>query len=132
MAELCAGCFIDYLLPPLSDVAGIVLSDEYDLCEGCGEWKPFVLDTNRISTRTVMEVIAETKSEMRQFILDTYPDESVEFEHDFETGLVIGTENYIFGWTKPNEKFNGDFPSAKVLRFGKYENALYFEQNRGV
>lgn len=42
MAEFCRECFINHLGPSQDEIDRIVMSEEYDLCEGCGNWGPYV------------------------------------------------------------------------------------------
>lgn len=43
MAEFCRKCFIETFRPTREEEQNIIMSAESDLCEGCGEVKPFVL-----------------------------------------------------------------------------------------
>jgi hypothetical protein len=43
MAEFCRDCFIELMRPTVGEIHGIQMSEEPDLCEGCGKIKPFVL-----------------------------------------------------------------------------------------
>lgn len=42
MAEFCKECFIDLLCPSEDEINRIILSDDEDLCEGCGQYKKVV------------------------------------------------------------------------------------------
>lgn len=42
MAEFCRDCFIKFLCPTPPDIDRIVMTDDDDFCEGCGEYKPVV------------------------------------------------------------------------------------------
>ena len=42
MAEFCKECFIRNFHPTEKEIKGIVLSEDNDYCEGCGEIKPVV------------------------------------------------------------------------------------------
>ena len=42
MAEFCKECFIDHLHRSEDEVKRIILSNEPDLCEGCGQYKKVV------------------------------------------------------------------------------------------
>lgn len=43
MAEFCKECFLKFIWHTPSDGTQIILSEEPDLCEGCGEIKPVVV-----------------------------------------------------------------------------------------
>ena len=55
MAEFCRKCFIETFRPSKEEEQKIIMSEESDLCEGCGEVKPFVL--------YVAEKVCQVKSE---------------------------------------------------------------------
>lgn len=42
MAELCRECFIRTWHPSQEDIDNIVMSDDFDMCEGCCSWGPYV------------------------------------------------------------------------------------------
>lgn len=43
MAEFCRECFIKVFRHTQDEIDHIVMSDDIDFCEGCAEWKPYVL-----------------------------------------------------------------------------------------
>ena len=47
MAEFCPECWRRYNGYSLGDGEEYVLSDDLDLCEGCGEWKRVIVTTRR-------------------------------------------------------------------------------------
>ena len=48
MAEFCKECFKRKLTVPSDGITDemLVVSEDVDFCEGCGEWKPVVLYVN--------------------------------------------------------------------------------------
>ena len=46
MAELCKKCFLEFWRPYMEEFGDledeIVMSDNYDICEGCGDFGPYV------------------------------------------------------------------------------------------
>lgn len=58
MAEFCKDCFIEHLHPTASEICRIVMSEEEDYCEGCGQFKPFVLYIkDLLDTSSMIEAI---------------------------------------------------------------------------
>lgn len=43
MAEFCRKCFIESFYPSKYEIDHIVMSEECDLCEGCGRYVPVVV-----------------------------------------------------------------------------------------
>ena len=64
MAEFCKNCFKEKIDPSVED-ANIILSQEAELCEGCGEVKPIVVEV--IDTTPKM-TIAECQVETQKHI----------------------------------------------------------------
>lgn len=52
MAEFCRECFIGHLHPSEDEIKRIVVSDDLDLCEGCGEYRKVV---TQIREKQVLE-----------------------------------------------------------------------------
>ena len=46
MAEFCKECFKRVIAVPSDGITDdmLVMSEEVDFCEGCGEWKPVVIE----------------------------------------------------------------------------------------
>lgn len=44
MSELCKECFIDIWMLTEQEIADIVMSEDEEVCESCGEVKPYVLE----------------------------------------------------------------------------------------
>lgn len=61
MAEFCRDCFIETFRPSADEIRRIVMTKEYDLCEGCGEWKPVVSHIRRKSLLTTFIHAKERK-----------------------------------------------------------------------
>ena len=64
MAEFCKTCFKEKINPSVED-ANIILSQEAELCEGCGEMKPVVVE---VVDNTPKMTIAECQVETQKHI----------------------------------------------------------------
>lgn len=64
MAEFCKTCFKEKINPSVED-ANIILSQEAELCEGCGEIKPIVVE---VVDNTPKMTIAECQVETQKHI----------------------------------------------------------------
>ena len=42
VAELCRNCFIEIWRPYKEDIENIVMSTDFDMCEGCMNWGQYV------------------------------------------------------------------------------------------
>lgn len=63
MAEFCRECFIETFRPSASEISRIVMTKEYDLCEGCGAWKPVV---SHIRRKTIVDTMIESWKEKKK------------------------------------------------------------------
>ena len=47
MAEFCLECMNEYILEGDEKLTESEVTTEFDLCEGCGEWKPCVISIKK-------------------------------------------------------------------------------------
>lgn len=59
MAEFCADCARKYLGLTEKQVENVVLSKEPDLCEGCGQIKPVVVEIASPLRRKIKKIFAK-------------------------------------------------------------------------
>ena len=85
MAEFCKDCFKEKIDPSVEDDR-IILSQEADLCEGCGETKPIVIEVDTSPKMTIAECQVETQKHIEnvrkyiRFMIDKIDNRGV--KHD--------------------------------------------------
>ncbi len=123
MAEFCKTCFKEKINPSVED-ANIILSQEAELCEGCGEMKPIVVEVvDNTPKMTIAECQVETQKHIEsvrkyiRFMIDKLDNRGV--KHDAsklespEVELFADVTPKLAETTYGSDEYNGFLEKLK-------------------
>ena len=123
MAEFCKTCFKEKINPSVED-ANIILSQEAELCEGCGEMKPVVVEVvDNTPKMTIAECQVETQKHIEsvrkyiRFMIDKLDNRGV--KHDAsklespEVELFADVTPKLAETTYGSDEYNGFLEKLK-------------------